>query len=117
MSPRAQTQGHGGGVDDHGVAHRQFSHDGGQGVGGLTVDGDSLQAGTFGEDLLHPARSELHDRPALEALDELVDPLVVGPERVLAQNGSLGLVVQLQMDPVHRVVPLAFLGLADELTA
>ena len=38
-------------------------------------------------------------------------------ERVLAQHGALGLVVQLQVHPVHRVVAALRLGLADELAA
>src|SRR5215210_4159730 len=52
---------------------------------------------------------------ALEAGDQLLHPLVAGLEGVLAQDGALGLVVQLQVDPVDGVVPLALLGLADEL--
>src|SRR5207247_2160330 len=47
--------------------------------------------------------------------DQLVHPVVVGPERVLAQDGALGLVVELQVDPVDGVVAAALLGLADEL--
>jgi hypothetical protein len=61
-------------------------------------------------------------RPGLERLtgrlhagDELVDPVVVGAERVLAQDGPLGLVVELEVDPVDGVVAAALLGLADEL--
>src|SRR5206468_882380 len=51
----------------------------------------------------------------LEAGDELFDPLVARLERVLAQDGALGLVVELQVHPVDGVVALALLGLADEL--
>src|SRR4029450_2461899 len=50
-----------------------------------------------------------------EAGDQPLDPLVAGLERVLAQDGALGLVVELQVDPVDRVVALALLGPADEL--
>src|SRR4029450_7681630 len=52
-----------------------------------------------------------------EAGDQPLDPLVAGLERVLAEDGALGLVVELQVDPVDRVVALAFLGPADELAA
>src|SRR3954453_5386558 len=51
----------------------------------------------------------------LEAGDQLLDPLVPALERVLAQDGALGLVVELQVHPVDRVGPLALLGPADEL--
>src|SRR5690349_14847618 len=53
----------------------------------------------------------------LQRRDQLLDPLVVGLERVLAQHGALGLIVELQVHPVDRVVALALLGPADELTA
>src|SRR4029450_3319844 len=56
-------------------------------------------------------------RSRLHAGDELVDPIVVGAERVLAEDGALGLVVELEVDPVDGVVAAAFLGLADELAA
>src|SRR5262245_24491460 len=49
--------------------------------------------------------------------DELLDPLVVRLERVLAEHGALRLVVELQVHPVDRVVALALLGAADELAA
>ena len=39
------------------------------------------------------------------------------PERVLAEDRALGLVVELQVHPVDRVVALALLGPADELAA
>jgi len=39
----------------------------------------------------------------------------VGLERVLAEHRALGLVVELQVDPVDGVVPLAVLRPADEL--
>src|SRR5689334_16680099 len=51
------------------------------------------------------------------AVDQPLDPLVVGPERVLAQHGPLGLVVELQMYPVDGEVTTPLLGLADELAA
>ena len=41
----------------------------------------------------------------------------MGLERVLAEHGALGLVVELQVDPVDRVVALALLGPPDELAA
>ena len=43
------------------------------------------------------------------ALDEPLDPLVDGPERVLAEHRALGLVVELEVDPVDGEVPPAFL--------
>src|ERR1700730_14679040 len=49
----------------------------------------------------------------LHAGDQLLDPLVHRPERVLAQHGPLGLVVQLQVHPVHGEVTAALLGPAD----
>src|SRR6516165_1592364 len=52
---------------------------------------------------------------ALERRDELLDPLVPGLERVLAEHRPLGLVVELEMDPVHGEVTAAFLGPPDEL--
>src|SRR4029453_7311044 len=50
-----------------------------------------------------------------ETGDQALDPLVAGLERGLAQDRALGLVVELQVDPVDRVVALAPLGAADEL--
>src|ERR1700744_2524684 len=49
--------------------------------------------------------------------DELLDPLVDRPERVLAQHGALGLVVELQVNPVHGEVAAPLLRPADELAA
>src|SRR5207237_327547 len=71
----------------------------------------------------NPSRSErmvvtvpvLKEGTALETCDELFHPLVAGLERVLAEDGALGLVVELQVHPVDRVVALALLGPADEL--
>src|SRR3546814_20910072 len=54
---------------------------------------------------------------SLQGGDELLDALVVGLERVLAEHGALRLVVQLQVHPVDRVVALALLGPTDELAA
>src|SRR5204863_8667066 len=54
---------------------------------------------------------------ASEAGDELLDPLVPRFERVLAQHRPLGLVVELEMDPVDGEVAPPLLGLADELAA
>src|SRR5680860_535924 len=42
--------------------------------------------------------------------------LVVSPEGVLAEHGPLRLVVQLEMDPVHREVPATFLRALYELS-
>src|SRR5580704_5450426 len=53
----------------------------------------------------------------LHARDELLDPLVDRTERVLAQHGPLGLVVQLEVHPVDGEVAPLLLGPADELTA
>src|SRR6478609_4805408 len=50
-------------------------------------------------------------------VDEALDALVVGAERVLAQDGALGLVVELQVHPVDGEVAPALLGLADELAS
>src|SRR3954451_21941002 len=51
------------------------------------------------------------------AFDEAFHPLVVGPERVLAQDGALGLVVELQVHPVDGEVTAPLLGLLDEVAA
>src|ERR1700761_4679746 len=56
-------------------------------------------------------------QPGLHAGDELLYSLVDGAEGVLAQDGALGLVVQLQVDPVDGEVPALLLGAADELAA
>ena len=56
-------------------------------------------------------------RDGLERRDEALDPFVLGFERVLAQDGALRLVVELQVHPVHRVVALALLRLLDERAA
>src|SRR5207249_1236082 len=55
--------------------------------------------------------------PRLERADEPLDPLVVGLERVLAEDGLALRVVQLQVDPVHAVVLALQVGLTDELAA
>src|SRR2546429_4248422 len=56
-----------------------------------------------------PARSHVGD--------ELLHPLIHRLERVLAQDRALGLVVQLQVHPVDRVVAALLLGHPDELPA
>ena len=57
------------------------------------------------------------DRPGSHAVDQPLHPLVVGPERVLAQHGALGLVVELEVHPVDGEVAAALLGPLDELAA
>src|SRR4029079_13995617 len=52
-----------------------------------------------------------------ERSDQLLDPLVPTAQRVLAQHGALGLVVELEGHPIDGVVALALLGPLDELTA
>src|SRR6202012_555314 len=54
------------------------------------------------------------DQP-LHPGDELFDALVNRPERVLAQHRALGLVVELQVHPVHGEVTPPFLRPANEL--
>src|SRR3954468_6779476 len=54
---------------------------------------------------------------ALQRRDQALHPFVLRLERVLAEDGALCLIVQLQVHPVDGVVALALLGLADELTA
>src|SRR5437763_1541738 len=49
--------------------------------------------------------------------NQTLDALVARLERVLAEHGALGLVVELEVDPVDGVVALAFLGALDERTA
>src|SRR5260370_25566617 len=49
--------------------------------------------------------------------DQLLDSLVHRAERVLAQHGPLGLVVQLQVNPVDGEITPLLLGPADELAA
>src|SRR6185312_12811348 len=49
--------------------------------------------------------------------DQLFHPLVDRAERVLAQDRPLGLIVQFEMDPVHREVAPALLRAPDELAA
>src|SRR4051794_18059598 len=71
----------------------------------------------------NPGRSEssavtvpvLYEGTSLERRDQLLDALVTGLEGVLAQDRALGLVVELQVDPVDGVIALALLGPADEL--
>src|ERR1700730_2502426 len=60
-----------------------------------------------------PARSyaESHAR------NELLDALVHRAERVLAEHGPLGLVVQLEMHPVDGEIAPLLLGPADKLAA
>src|SRR5918992_2177073 len=68
-----------------------------------------------------PARTHLAGatRPAGRSQrgDQALDPLVDRPERVLAQHGALGLVVELEVHPVHREVAPCGLGGGDEVAA
>src|SRR5918994_4304625 len=52
-----------------------------------------------------------------EASDEPLDALVVGLERILAEDRLALRVVELQVDPVHAVVLALQVCLADELAA
>ena len=65
-------------------------------------------------------RSSAQRRPAdhrSHAGDQPLHPLVVRPERVLAQHGALRLVVELQVHPVDGEVAPLLLGVPDELAA
>src|SRR3989442_15802293 len=53
----------------------------------------------------------------LERSDEALDSLVVGLERVFAEDRLAFRVVELQIDPVHAVVLALQVGLTDELAA
>src|SRR5439155_9274395 len=55
--------------------------------------------------------------PASHARDQPVHPFVVRAERVLAQHGALGLVVELEVDPVDGEVAPLLLRVPDELAA
>src|SRR3954464_8709272 len=54
---------------------------------------------------------------SLHAGDELFHPVVHGPEWVLAQDGALRLVVELEMDPVHGEVASLLLSPFDEVAS
>src|SRR4051794_29911122 len=54
---------------------------------------------------------------SLHAGDELFHPIVDGSERVLAQDGALRLVVELEMDPVHGEVASLLLSPFDEVAS
>src|ERR1039457_4902710 len=54
---------------------------------------------------------------ALHPRDELFDPFVDRTERILAQDRPLGLVVELEVDPVHGEIAAPLLRTADELAA
>src|SRR4051794_9487552 len=57
------------------------------------------------------AQSRSHTR------DELLDPIIDSAKRVLAQHGALGLVVELQVNPVDGEVAALLLRPLDEVTA
>src|SRR5262249_50074691 len=63
------------------------------------------------------ARSDAPARDPLHAGDQAVEAFVVGAERILAQDRTLRLVVELEVDPVDGEVAAAFLGVPDELAA
>src|SRR3954464_6265061 len=54
---------------------------------------------------------------SLHAGDELFHPVVHGPEWVLAQDGALRLVVELEMDPVDGEVASLLLSPFDEVAS
>ena len=51
-----------------------------------------------------------------ERLDELFYPFVLTLKRILAQDRALGLIIEFEMNPVNRVVPLAFLCALHKFT-
>src|ERR1700674_5853689 len=55
-----------------------------------------------------------NDGTELQGRDQPLDPLVARLEGVLAQDGALGLVVELQVHPVDGVIAVSFLGPFDE---
>ena len=81
------------------------------GLGGVEQGRDQV------DEALQPVHASLRSPggTALERGDQLLDPLVPRLERVLAQHRPLGLVVELQVDPVDGEVPAALLGPPDEL--
>jgi hypothetical protein len=56
-------------------------------------------------------------RTRAHALDQPLHPLVDGTERVLAEHGALGLVVQLEVHPVDGEVAASLLGTTHEVAA
>src|SRR4029453_11635661 len=50
----------------------------------------------------------------LHACDELLDPVVDGTERVLAEDCALRLIVQFEMHPIDGEVPPAFLVATED---
>src|SRR3954453_19105420 len=75
-----------------------------------TIAGDGKRAA------LERARGGRGPSAGLHAFDEFMHPLVVRAERVLAEDGALRLVVELQVHPVHREVAPTLLGTLDELS-
>src|SRR5262245_3712458 len=63
------------------------------------------------------SRTRFVGRGGLHPGDELLDPLVHRPERVLAEHRPLSLIVELQVHPVDGEVPAAFLRSPDEIAA
>ena len=48
---------------------------------------------------------------------QALNALIHGQEWVLAQNRSLGLVIQLKVHPIHREISVFFLGAPHKITA
>src|SRR5262245_24633068 len=116
----------GSGVHHDAVTHRDWSGELREGVRPLRavteVDLDPLQAWSLLEQPHNLARAERRHgcdstqraRPDLKTGDQPFDAVVAGLEGVLAEHGSLRLVVQLEMHPIDGEVALALLGALDE---
>ncbi len=81
--------------------------------------GGSTGGGLMVSDVTRAQRypAERRSKRRSERFDEALDPFVAALERVLAQDGALCLVVELQVDPVDGVVTFAFLGSSNEVAA
>src|ERR1700739_497285 len=73
--------------------------------------------GAFVRLLLPALRDARRSRAGLHAGDQPLDSLVDRSERVLAQDGALGLVVEFEVHPVDGEIPTGGLGGADEFAA
>src|SRR6476661_69219 len=72
---------------------------------------------TRGGDRGGVSEGALDARGPVDRLHQALDPLVHGTKRVLAQHGALGLVVELEVHPVHGEVAAVSLGGPDEVAA